>query len=587
MDSAPAFGLSLPIDAPTLVCLVLGIVIVIFLSMKKFDEPTVGVEADFVTQLLPRYLATREQYSRALICYVASLGGILVLLSAIGPRLLELAPALEPFKSVAPIAFALLLVGALANFPWLQDIEWNIRMFWHQRAYIPGAVRAVADTLWAANFDFSSYAQPAVLASPCMRGIERSDFEAPRGTIEHGWARLTCLSHELARRRNAGDIEALDAEILDRYAADLDAIVAKRQALVADMAQYRQEKARNPFYENNELGKAILGLLRKLYILLGCAVRLKASPTADINTVFRSFGFALGPSAAPTHNLNLIIVGLTVMAVSLFLLTFVAVAVENIGIWQASDNFPKDMVQPLMWSLSALLVHGCAILTADFTRGRLLGKGKWFEIVGQQRQPIEANYIRLAVYCALTGYVALYLWGLIFQPPTLGLAKGAAPFALLPAATGAFYGYHLDNVELGQRPRRIWEIGSQTLVTALCGLVATLVWLAQGGAIKGNADHVALLTLFAAVVGASLATYLPRAAASRRCDPIAEARNARVTMLRTAALDRFGNTEQADQWLARPHPALDNRTPGDTAADIELFIKALGLLHRPQAVAAA
>jgi hypothetical protein len=63
-----------------------------------------------------------------------------------------------------------------------------------------------------------------------------------------------------------------------------------------------------------------------------------------------------------------------------------------------------------------------------------------------------------------TGYVALYLWGLFFQPPTITLAKGTAPFALLPAATGAFYGYHLDKVELGRRPWRPWEVGSQTLV---------------------------------------------------------------------------------------------------------------------------
>src|SRR5262249_3798100 len=151
---------------------------------------------------------------------------------------------------------------------WLQDVEWRIRCFWHERAYIPAAARAIADTLRASNFEFSSYTQPAALACASMRGIEPTDFEATRGTIEHGWARLSCLSHELGRRRNAGDIEALDAEILDRYAADLDTIATKRQALEADIAQYRQEKARNAFYDNNELNKAVTALLRKLYILL-------------------------------------------------------------------------------------------------------------------------------------------------------------------------------------------------------------------------------------------------------------------------------------------------------------------------------
>ncbi|WP_407154285.1 antitoxin Xre/MbcA/ParS toxin-binding domain-containing protein [Bradyrhizobium sp. STM 3557] len=582
------FALSLPLDPPNLVCLALGIVIIAFLSMKKFDEPTFGVDADLTTQLLPRYLATRKQYSRALIGYIASLVGILGLLSLIGPRLLDLSPALAPYKPVAPIGFALLLVGALANIPWLQDIEWRIRHFWHERAYIPAAARAIADTLRASNFEFSAYTQPAMLASASMRGIEPTDFQAPRGSIEHGWARLTCLSYELGRRRNAGDIEALDADILDRYATDLDNIAAKRQAMEADMAQYRQEKARNPYYDNNELNKAITGLLRNLYILLGCAVRLKASPTTDINIVFRSFGFALGPSAAsPDPNQDLIIVGLAVMTASLFILTFVAVAVGYIGIWRPSDNFPKDAVQPFIWSLSALLVHGCAILTADWTRARFLRNGRWFLVVGQARRPIAANYIRVAFCCALTGYVALYLWGVILQPSTIDLAKDTAPFALLPAATGAFYGYHLDNVELGRRPWRPWEIGAQALVTALCGLVATLAWLALGGAVAGNADFVALATLFTAVVGASLAWYLPQAAASRRCDPMAEARNARIAMLGAAALERFGNADLADQWLARPHPALDNRTPRDAAADIELFPKVLGLLHRPLEVVAA
>jgi hypothetical protein len=59
-------------------------------------------------------------------------------------------------------------------------------------------------------------------------------------------------------------------------------------------------------------------------------------------------------------------------------------------------------------------------------------------------------------------------------------------------------------VELGRRLWRLWEVGSQTLVTALCGLAATLAWLALGGGVVGNVDFIALATLFTAVVGASL-----------------------------------------------------------------------------------
>jgi hypothetical protein len=120
-------------------------------------------------------------------------------------------------------------------------------------------------------------------------------------------------------------------------------------------------------------------------------------------------------------------------------------------------------------------------------------------------------------------------------------------------------------------------------VTALCGLAATLAWLALGGGVVGNVDVIALATLFTAVVGASLAWYLPQAAASRRYDPMAEALNAQCSGLPLWT----GNADLTDQWLTRPHPSLDNRTPRDAAAEIELFIRALGLLHGPRAVAAA
>jgi uncharacterized protein (DUF2384 family) len=68
---------------------------------------------------------------------------------------------------------------------------------------------------------------------------------------------------------------------------------------------------------------------------------------------------------------------------------------------------------------------------------------------------------------------------------------------------------------------------------------------------------------------------------------MAEAQNARFAMLRAAAVDRLGNAELADQWLVQPHPSLGNRAPRDAAADIDLLIKALGLLHRPVAAVAA
>jgi hypothetical protein len=592
MNSDHDFGLSLLLDPTAIVSLAFGIVIVALNSMKSFAEPTLeNGEDDFVAQLLPKYLATREEYSRALMWYMASMIGILCAMSVLGPRLFDALPAMAQFKQTAPLGFALLLVGLLPNVPWLRDVEWRVRHFWHERAYIPAAARATADTLRASNFDFSAYRSDAVLDSLVMRGIERTDFDAARGSVEHGWARLSCLSYELGRRRDAGEIESLDSGMLDRYQKDLDSISVKRRALENDIAQYRQERARNKFYENAGLRRDITDALRHLYILLACAVRLKAGRTSDINATFRSFGFVLEPSAPPPDNHDLIIVGLAVMTGSLLALVFAAVAIGSVfeatGLWQPSPHFPNDAVKPFKWAISSLLVQGVAVVTADWIRWRLLQRGRWFALAGQERQPIVANYIRVALGCVLTGYVALYVWNLIFYPVTIELAKGIAAFALLPAATGAFYAYHLDNARLGRRPQRWQEIGLQSLVTALCGLAATPVWLALNANGRGNVDFIILVTLFGAVMGASLAWYLPKAAAFHRYDPLADAKDARVAMLKAAALERFRNEQSAQWWMAQPHPALGNRTPAAAAADIELFAQVFGLLQRQQLAVAA
>jgi len=586
------------LNATFTVCIALGIVIVALHSMQKFQESTLKKgENDFIAPLLtPKYLATREEYSHALVWYMASMVGVLGAMSVMGPGLLKLHPELKNYESVAPLGFALLLVGVLPNVPWLQDIEWHLRRFWHERAYIPAAARATADTLRASSFDFSAYKSDAVLASPSMRGIERTDFDAPRGSVEYGWARLSCLSYELGRRRDAGDTDSVDGELLDRYASD---IALKRQALEADLTRYRQEKAGNKFYENNQLQTNIAAALRQIHILLGCAVRMKASRTTDISAAFRSFGFDLGPSLPAVGNQDLIIEGLAVMTTSLLLLMFAAWAAAATQLWQPSEIFPHgalDASKPFKWAFSALIVHGIAVLTADWMRARLLRKGRWFAVAAQKRQPVAANYIRIGLVCAVTGYIALCIWGLITSPPTdlnfIFFAQQRTAFALLPAATGAFYAYHLDNAELGSRPSRLWEVGSQTVVTALCGLAAIPVWLALMAqatqaphpdySVTANIDFMVLVTLFGAVVGASLAWYLPKAAASRRCDPLAEAKEARIEMLRTAAFDRFGSKESSKRWLEQPHPALGNRPPEDAAADMELFPKALGLLHQRQ-----
>ena len=123
-------------------------------------------------------------------------------------------------------------------------------------------------------------------------------------------------------------------------------------------------------------------------------------------------------------------------------------------------------------------------MVADLIRSRAIKNGTWF------RRAISANYVRVAVACGLAGYAGLVLWGLAqvraLTPDGLLID---APYALLAMATGGFYVYHLDNAEMHRRPSRLWEVGSQTIVTGMCGLIAASVSfeLILGGA-QDNGD---------------------------------------------------------------------------------------------------
>jgi Protein of unknown function (DUF2384) len=152
--------------------------------------------------------------------------------------------------------------------------------------------------------------------------------------------------------------------------------------------------------------------------------------------------------------------------------------------------------------------------------------------------------------------------------------QGRGPAAWRPAAAQPWP--HRGNRRI--RPPRWIEIGLQSLVTALCGLVSTPVWLALTGSPGGNFDFVALVTLFGAVM--SLAWYLPRAAEAGLYDPLTKAREARLEILLTAALKQFGSEESAGRWMAQPCRALGNRTPKEAASDIELFPQLLGILQQ-------
>jgi uncharacterized protein (DUF2384 family) len=554
---------------------------------QKFDERSSTGTDDYANQLLPRQLATHAEYSKGFLVYFGTMVATVLLLSLIGPK--NLAAVGIPLSKdlsyvVVPIAVSLVLVGLMPTVPVLLEIEKWLRKYAHERAYIPAAARATAQRLAAADFDFAAYGGD-VLHQPEMRGVEAADFTRSRRSLEHDWARLSCLVYEQKSRRLAGLMDWLDSDLLRDYANDLDIIEGMKKSMEADVAAYRAEKAKNPSYTNEALRRAIRDNLYKLYILLGCAVRLKKQPHGDVDAALSQFGFRLCHMMSPPGNNDLKLVGLSIVAVSVLLLGFGATELGFLGLWAPSLVYPQKLYQPFIDTASTLVPHCVAIMTADMIRGRAIKNGSWFRAVGQDRRDV-ANYVRVAVMCGLAGYVGLILWGFAFQSLTAQGLLIDAPNVLLAIATGSFYVYHLDNVEMNRRPSRLSEVASQTVVTGICGFIAASVSfeLILGAASKAT-DRIILTAAINAAVGFVLAWYIPKAAEAK-FDPLAEARNERVRMLEAKALARFGNSAAATDWLEKPNLALGNKSPRTAADDVDGFEHAISLLQGPQGLAA-
>jgi hypothetical protein len=569
----------------------LGVAIwLVYLSCRpRFAERSVTGSSDYIYQLLPRQLATHEEYSKGFLIYFGSMAAMVVLLALLGPQNLESLGITLP-KALSyvtlPPAIALVLMGALPNVPGLMLIEKYLRQYALERAYIPDAARATAQRLAAADFDFTSY-QGEELQSPEMRGVEPADFTRSRRSLEHGWARLCCLVFVQKSCRMSGLTDSLDASLLRDYEKDLELIESEKKSMEAQVAAYRAARANDPFYTNDTLRRDIADNLYKLYILLGCAVRLKTQPHDDIDLALRPFGFKLNHATRAQDMGDLKLVGLAAVAVSITLLGLAAYGLGQLGLWTMSPVFPQKMYQPFVDAASTLVPHATAIMIADLMRRHAINGGSWFDSSGLARRANGANYVRVALVCGVAGYVGLILFGLTQVAPTLDGFEIDAPYALLAMVTGGFYVYHLDNAEIGRRPSRWWELGSQTVLTGLCGFIAACAtWQIIFGAASAAIDKIILAAMVNATVGFTLAWYIPQAAAATRYDPLAEASEERVRALETAARVRLGAADAAI-WLDKPHPALGNKSPrAAAAADVDGFENAIGLLQGPRALVA-
>ncbi len=579
-DSAPTTYLDPNGYLYFLLAFMAAAIIVVLYCWPKFDEPSVAKnDNDFITQFLPRDLASPKEYSYGLATYAIAMLTVLAVLSALGPPVLKLIGLEAPTTAAGatPIVVALAMVGLAPNIPVLKEIEIAIRRFAHRRAFIPSAAKATAERLTAAKFDFAQYLGTNALGSDEMSGVKPSDLAAERGSIEYNWARLCCLCYAL-RLREDEETEALDRDLLNSYRRDVDSIYERRTMLAAQIAHFREHA--DDQVVRRELRLKIRDSLQKLYILIGCSTRLGGRSRARIDAALRGFGFELEPARAEPHQGDVMIVGLAVMAAIVLAIFYAATEIGKLGLWQASDYFPILPYEAFILSLSALLTHGVAILTADRMRGAMLKSERWFDADDAAPRRSVANYIRVGVACAVVGFFVLVAFAATQQTPTWAMAKGALPFALLPAVTGAFYAAHVDNAELNCRPSRLIEILLQAVVTGVVGLVAADAWVSLGPTTwPTGIDYVILTGVMGFGVGASLAWYIPENAIRRRFDPLRELAESRIRQVTALAVERLGTQEAAERWLATPTASLQGASPAAALTEARNYEEVLRLVN--------
>ena len=129
----------------------------------------------------------------------------------------------------------------------------------------------------------------------------------------------------------------------------------------------------NSYYTDEGLRRDIVDNLYKLYILLGCAVRLKAKPNDDIELVLRPFGFKLTRTPRRPGNGDL---GLLRAAVASAPPCWARRGGARLPPpWRMSDVYPATVLQAFVDAVSTLVPHAIAIVIADLMRRRALNKG--------------------------------------------------------------------------------------------------------------------------------------------------------------------------------------------------------------------
>lgn len=316
----------------------------------------------------------------------------------------------------------------------------------------------------------------------------------------------------------------------------------------------------------DELDAELTTFLRRLYVFIGCGVRLSHQTRREIDEALKKLGFRLKNSDGHQPDWNAVIVGLFMMTLFVFIATLFSPMLFNGS--SKLTYLPATYKDAVMWACGTLCFHSAAAVTAIRLRSQLLRDNRWFPLprndVPNEERPID-RYIYVAVAAAFSGFISLVCYQLVIYSPSKQIFVSSLWWSPLAGLTGFFIAYYFDTKTTNWM-QSIKEPFVQAVVMGCTAYFIAQVRLpafhAQAG-LSGpqstDQAFVFLLAGIAALIGFSLGAYLPRLQRKRE----ESAYQYRVNRVTWEAQSVFENGDNANLWLETEQVLLNGMKPVD------------------------
>jgi hypothetical protein len=579
-------------------CLFIGGFVIFKFCLDQFDKPDLSYdENDPWKFVVPRYLTPRRQFLTGFFAYWGTLTAIYLIISIAGPSPIsdivqaiaaastqtEVAPAgqrqeVSSFIPTFPILVAFWIVGLNPNLPKFLDLETFIRHIGYRIAYIPKNMNDIFNFMRFSEFEMPEQNLKDAWDAIGLRRLVSTDSDLQgifklfdRAVLLY--VRAATMSGDLNLTTEANLQQYLSLDVFRQYRSQLQNVLVTLQAAHGRISEQLNASAEERRATRQNVERDLIRSLAFLYVLFACAITVGG--IGQLRDRLRAIGFSTPyppPSDVPWDPI-LKVAGACILVIFAAL----EVAAETFQGAAQRINIPTTPPQIFWLLLMILITHVAAIALAMRVRSQLILSDRYF--LPESGGTRITAYARIFVLSAFVSFVAYVLLNLVYVP---------AIVSMNPQAVGQFVRVFLLH-------QLAW-----TIVPGCCGFMTaltidwparTFVQRATSGLMEGGVMAAAALLavninfynegpmaedpffgflIFNCIIygglGFVFGFVLP--AAIRRHWAALEARLPdKISMLRSAALSYFYDTQQFSEWLNMRDDRLEGRRPLDILAE--------------------